>query len=657
MNDLETVKNKMIKLSEAINKASYDYYVLDNPSISDKEWDKLYDELLKLEKEYDLVLPNSPSNKVGGTPLDKFEKVVHTKRLMSLDKAQSFEEIEEWQERNQKLMDFKPEFSVEHKFDGLSLALTYENGQLTIAATRGNGEVGENVTSGVKTIRTVPLTIKFKGKVIIQGEGIMKLSELNKYNKTATEKLKNARNAAAGAIRNLDPKVTKSRNLDFFAYNINYIEGINFATQSEEHDFLIENGFLTDPLFEIVDSLDAIKSIIKKVDKEKSGYDYLIDGMVIKINNLAVRNELGETLKFPRGMIAYKFEALETTTTLVDVVWQVGRTGKVTPVGILEPIELAGVTVSRATLNNYSDIIRKNVKIGASVFIRRSNEVIPEILGIAKDDEHSKPIVKPTICPSCSHALTQENIELICENHQDCPSQIIGKLAFFASKNAMNIVNLSVKTITKLYEIHNVKNYSDLYKVTREMLYDLEDFKDKKVDNLLASLSNSKTPELANFIYALSIDNVGYKTAKQLAKHFKTFENFKNATVEELISLQDISNIIANGIVAYFNNKENLEELERLKEVGIKISEQQNLLVSKSYFTGKKVVLTGTLSSMSRTDATKLLEQQGAEVVSSVSKNTDLVIVGTDAGSKLAKAQSLSIEIMNEDEFLKKIKN
>ena len=647
---------KMQELIEKISKASYEYYVLDNPTISDKEWDLLYDRLKTLEKETGVVLDNSPTKKVGGDPLGKFEKVTHYRKLMSLDKAQSFGEIEEWNERNQKLVSYETEFSVEHKFDGLSLALTYRNGNLEIGATRGNGEVGENVTEQVKTIRTIPLSIPYKGLVVVQGEGIMKLSELEKYNKTHEEKLKNARNSAAGAIRNLDPKETKARNLDFFAYNINYIEGKNFSSQEEEHQFLIDNGFMVDPLFKIVHSMQEVKNLIDKVAKEKSSYDFLIDGMVIKINSLKTREELGETLKYPRGMIAYKFEALEVSTLLKNVLWQVSRSGRVTPVADLEPVELAGATISRATLNNFDDISRKKLKIGARVFIRRSNEVIPEVLGIAEDLPGSREIEKPTVCPVCGAPLLLDNIDIYCPNHFGCSKQIIERLSHFSSRHAMDIVGFSIKTIEQLYHKFGLNKFSDIYALSAEQLYSLDAFKDKKVNNVKNSIENSKNPELYRFIFALGIDNIGIKTAKQLASHFKTFEAFRNATEEELVSLADISNIIANGICTYFKTEANQVELENLFSAGVKPqSANKQVISSSSFFSGKKVVLTGALS-FSRTEATKMLEQAGAEVVSSVSKNTDFVIAGEDAGSKLQKATALNVEILNEQQFLENLK-
>ncbi len=654
-NALDKIK-QMQELAEKISKASYEYYVLDNPTISDKEWDKLYDELKKLEAETGIVLENSPTKKVGGDPLEKFEKVKHLRKLMSLDKAQSFSEIEEWHTRNQKLIHYDEEFSVEHKFDGLSLALTYRNGKLEQGATRGNGEIGENVTEQVKTIRTIPLSIPFKGLVVVQGEGIMKLSELENFNKTHDEKLKNARNSAAGAIRNLDPKETKARNLDFFAYNINYIEGKNFSSQEQEHEFLVENGFLVDPLFKIVHSMQEVKQLIDKVAKEKSSYDFLIDGMVIKINNLKVREELGETLKFPRGMIAFKFEALEVTTLLEDVLWQVSRSGRVTPVAVLEPVELAGATISRATLNNFDDISRKKLKINSRVFIRRSNEVIPEILGIAEEFENSVQIQKPTVCPVCNAPLLLDNIDIYCPNHFGCPKQIVERLSHFSSRQAMDITGFSIKTIEQLHNKFGINKFSDIYSLTEDQLFSLDAFKDKKVNNVLQSIEKSKTPELYRFIFALGIDNIGIKTAKQLASHFKTFEAFKNATLEELVSLPDISNIIANCILTYFSSQPNQVELQKLFDAGVTPkSLEKNQNQNSSFFSGKKVVLTGALT-ISRQQATKMLEDAGADVVSSVSKNTDFVVAGDDAGSKLQKAISLNIPVLNEEQFLENLK-
>lgn len=644
----------MQNLIEKINKASYSYYVLDNPIISDKEWDKMYYELLDLEKETGIILPNSPSQKIGGEVLDGFKKITHKHKLMSLGKAQSVEEILDWNTRNQNIFSFETEFSIEYKFDGLSLAITYENGKLVEAATRGNGEIGEDVTAQVKTIRTVPLEIPYKRLVIVQGEGIIKLSELEKYNSTSDEKLKNARNAVAGAIRNLDPKVTAKRKLDFFAYNINFAPDLEFKTQEEMFKFLKEQGFLIGKFFHIVHSTSEIVSYIKETEKLRNNLDYLIDGMVIKINDTNIRKKLGETEKVPRWAVAYKFEAEETSTILNSITWQVGRTGKITPVAELEATELCGVTIKRATLNNYNDILRKKVKIGDRVFIRRSNDVIPEILSVAETYTHSKTIEKPTNCPCCGAVLEDTETELYCPNHLGCKTQIVLKLVQFASRNAMNIEGLSIKTLEQLYDKFKISSFSDIYKLTKEELCTLDGFKDKKISNILTSIEKSRNAKLSNFILALGIDGIGVKTAKQLAKHYKSIENLQNASIEELIKLEDIAEITATDIHHYFADELNKKELQELLNNYVHFEE----VVTSSndgFFAGKKVVLTGTLSKFSRTEAEELIEAQGGSTSSSVSKATDIVLAGENAGSKLDKAKTLGIYIMSEEEFLTKI--
>lgn len=660
MNELqkEQIIARMKELTEKINKANYEYYVLDNPSLSDKEWDKLYYELLDLEKDFGIVLPGSPSQKVGGEPLEKFKKVKHINKLYSLGKAQSIQEIIDWQTRNKNIFPFEEEYSVEYKFDGLTLAITYENGELKQASTRGNGEIGEDVTEQVKTIRTVPLSIKYKGLVVVNGEGIMKLSELEKYNAKTEDKLKNARNAVAGAIRNLDPKITAKRKLDFFAYNINYAPELNFASQSEMFEFLKEQGFMVGKFFHIVHSLEEIEKLINETDKKRNSLDYLIDGMVIKLNKTSVRDALGSTEKVPRWAVAYKFEAEETGTVLNDITWQVGRTGKLTPVAELEPTELCGVTIKRATLNNYNDILRKKVKLGDRVFIRRSNDVIPEILSVAETYDYSKPIHKPTNCPCCGAVLEDTETELYCPNHSGCRTQIVLKLVQFSSRNAMNIDGLSVKTLEQLYDKFNISTFSDLYKLTKDELAKLDGFKDKKINNILNSIEKSKKVKLANFIFALGIDNIGIKTAKQLAKHYKTIEKLQNTTIEQLIELDDIAEITATGIHHYFSETFNKNEISELLENEVEIENETEVTFNEnSYFAGKKVVLTGTLANFSRTQAEEIIETQGGATSSSVTGATNIVLVGENAGSKLEKAKKLGVQIMYEDEFIKIINN
>lgn len=651
MNETDKLIAEMKELTEKINAASHAYYVLDNPIISDKEWDEMYYRLLDIEKETGIILPNSPSQRVGGEILSGFKKVTHTHKLYSLAKAQTMEEIEDWNTRNQKIYSFNEEYFVEYKFDGLSLCITYDDGKLVRAATRGNGEVGEDVTEQVKTIRTVPLTIDFKGEIHVQGEGIIKLSELEKYNSKTDDKLKNARNAVAGAIRNLDPKVTAKRNLDFFAYNINYSKDKQFSSQSEIQEFLKAQGFLTGEYFKVVHSLNEIQNIINEIDAKRNTLDYLIDGLVIKINNENVRSELGFTEKTPRWAIAYKFEAEETSTILKDITWQVGRTGKITPVAELEDTELCGVTIKRATLNNYNDIQRKKLKLGDRVFIRRSNDVIPEVMSVAETYKTSKVIQKPTLCPCCGSVLEDTNTELYCKNHFGCRTQIVLKLVQFASRNAMNIDGLSVKTLERLYDTYNVKSFSDIYKISAKELAELEGFKDKKISNILNSIQKSRHAKLSNFIFALGIDGIGVKMAKQLAKIYKDINALMTATREELISLDDIAEITADGIIHYFNETETKSEIEELLNNFVEIEKENKVINLNGFFAGKKVVLTGTLSEFSRPEATKLIEELGGEVSTSVSPKTNIVLVGENAGSKLAKAQSLGIKLMYEAEF------
>ena len=651
MENFMKIEEEMQYLIKKINYYSYAYYTLDQPLISDNEWDELYFRLKKLEEESGIVLPNSPTQRVGAEPLNEFIKVIHPHKIYSLDKAQSLSELDEWEERNEKIIQFSPVYTVEYKFDGLNLSLLYKGGVLVLATTRGNGLVGEDVTAQIKTVRTVPLQIDFKGEVEVQGEVVMRLSELDKYNKTATEPLKNARNAAAGAIRNLDPKVTAKRNLDFVAYNINYIDDMVINSQQGMHQFLIDNKFYVGDYFKIAHSIDEVKQLIQSVAQTKDELDILIDGMVIKVNDMLVRAELGNTEKFPRASIAFKFEANEASTILNGVTWQVGRTGKLTPVAELEPVELAGVTIKRATLNNYNDILRKKVKLNSRVFLRRSNEVIPEILALAEEFEDSKPIEKPTFCPVCGTELVETDADLFCPNHNGCSKQIIERLTHFASRDAMNIVGLSRQTITQLIERFGVKHFSDLYNLNVEQISQLDGFKDKRIDNFLSGLEKSKHPELANFIYALGIDNVGKKTAKQLAKRFKTLDALMSAPYSDIANLYDVGDVVANYIIRYFKDKDNKAEIDLLKDVGFTVKEEKEL-EGNLKLAGLKFVLTGTLPTLKRNDAMKLIETNGGEVISSVSKTTDFVLAGDEAGSKLSKAKDLGIKIITENEFL-----
>lgn len=652
MNDIE----RMEELVEILNTANHNYYFLDKPTMSDIEYDRLLDELFALEKKTGTVIPNSPTHKVGGEPISEFKKVKHKNKFYSLAKSQSFEEIVDWNDRNQKIHSYPFELVCEYKYDGLTVAITYDKGEFVRAVTRGNGTIGEDVSAQVKTFKTVPLTINFQGYIEVQGEGMIRTSVLEKLNRNLDIPLKNARNAASGAIRNLDPKVTASRRLDYFAYNVNYIEGKKFTTHIEEVDFLRENGFLVLDFHKIIKSWEEVKSVIDEVAKTKSSLDFMIDGLVFKINNVQDKDALGYTDRFPRGAIAYKFEAEEISTILKDVVWQVGRTGKVTPIAILDPVELAGATVSRATLNNFNDIKRKNVSINSRVFVRRSNEVIPEITGLAEEYGDSKPILKPCNCPSCNHPLTEVGANLFCKNHNGCIEQIVDRLTHFSSRDAMNIDGLSEKTIEQLHKVHNIAYPYELYSLDYDALKELEGFKDKKINNLLNSLNNSKNVDWASFIFCLGILSIGKKTAYVLSKKFASLDELKNATLEQLVSIQDIGEIVAQNILEYFADEDNLLNIKKMFDAGV-VVRYPNLVETNSKFKNLKIVLTGALENYGRSELTKILQEKGADVTSSVSKNTDLVIAGADAGSKLIKAQALGIKIIDEKTLLEMLNN
>ena len=648
MDKIERIKN----LITEINKHNYNYYVLDNPTIADREYDAIYDELVRLEKETGIVLPDSPTKQVGDVVLEGFKKHTHLQKLYSLDKCNTFQELETWINGINKVYG-EQLYTMEYKFDGLQMTITYENGKFVSAATRGNGFIGEDVTNQVLTIKSIPLFINFKGKVVVQGEAMMKLSVLAEYNKTALEPLKNARNAAAGAIRNLDPRVTGSRNLSMFFYGVPYIEGKKFETHLELVEFLKSNGF---PVFDYMESKTNVLGIedeINKIDEYKKDLDILIDGVVIKVNDFKVRDKLGYTSKFPKWAVAYKFEAQELTTTLNNVVWQVGRTGKLTPIAEVSPIELAGATVKRATLNNYGDILRKGVKINSKVFVRRSNEVIPEILGVAEHMPNSYDVVKPETCPCCGTALIEDGAHLFCPNFYGCAEQIDDRINHYASRNAMNIEGLSGKTISLLRENLNVKSVADLYKITQADLLSLEKFKDKKSDNLVLSIENSKNPEFYRFIFALGINGVGERTAKDLAKKFTTLNDLLNATVSELVEIDEIGLITAENIYNFLHDQNQISLINELINVGINIKYPELKQTFNDELSNKTIVITGDFEHFSRTQLTNKLETFGAKVTSSVSKKTDLVVVGNNPGSKLNKAQELGVRVMFEPELNK----
>lgn len=654
-------KEKIEELIDKLNTLNYYYYTLDNPQLSDAEYDMLYDELKSLENEHNYILPNSPTLRVGGQILEQFEKHKHKGALYSLDKAQSYDELIEWDNRVKKLVNQhnemaenklpEVEYILEYKFDGLTINLTYENGKIIQGATRGNGEIGEAILPQLLTIKSIPYQIEHQGILEIQGEGLMPLSALKSYNETHDDKLKNARNAAAGALRNLNSETTATRKLTAYLYNVGYIENYNFKNQEDMINFLEKNHFLVHPFRR---KFTDIKDLIKEIEIQGSvrkDLDILTDGMVIKINDFETREVLGYTQKFPRWAIAFKFKAEEMTTILSDVEWNIGRTGKLTPTAILEPIDIGGVTVQRATLNNWDDIKRKKVAIGSRVWIRRSNDVIPEIMGIVEEFEGEiKEIVLPSHCPACGSKLIQDGVHYFCENSLSCKPQLVNRIVHYASRDAMNIEGFSEKTAEQLFETLDIKTIADLYYIAKEDLLKLDGFKEKKAQKIIEALENSKNRTLDAFIYSLGIPNVGKKTANDLAKKYKSLNNIMEAKVEELIEIEDVGDIVACSVVDYFKDENVIVQIKKLIEVGVKPYFEE-LEIKESIFSGKTVVITGTLEKYGRNEAKEWVEKLGGKVAGSVSKKTDFVIVGENPGSKEQKALELGVKILNEAEF------
>ncbi|MBQ3669773.1 MAG: NAD-dependent DNA ligase LigA, partial [Clostridia bacterium] len=551
-------------------------------------------------------------------------------------------------ERGEKLPELT--FNVEHKFDGLTICLTYREGKLVQAATRGNGVTGEAILPQALTIRSIPLAIPFRGTLEVHGECYMRLSVLEKYNRTAAEPLKNARNAAAGALRNLDPAVTASRKLDACFYDVNYIEGKEFLNQAEMTEFLKSNGFpVSDVILPAANSGEVLERI-NEIEENRGSLDYLIDGAVIKISDYATRRALGSTEKFPRWAVAFKFEAEEVTTMLRKVTWEIGRTGKLTPLAHVDPVDIAGASVKKATLNNYTDILRKRLRLGAKVWLRRSNEVIPEIMGrVDEYFEGERDIEKPTNCPCCGAALEEKGAFLYCPNTYGCLDQIVMRMSHFSGREAMDIDAFSEKTARQLCVELNIHEPADLYELKSEQLTALERFGEKKARKLLDEIEKSKGVKLSSFIFALGIPNVGTKTARDLADRFGSVDALINADYDSLIEMDDIGDIVAQSIIGFFKDERNLNHTQRLLNAGVKPVWQK--AASGGALAGKTVVVTGTLSRYSRTQAEELIRQNGGKAASSVSSKTSLVLAGENAGSKLDKAQKLGIKVIDETEF------
>lgn len=683
-------KVRMKELVEKLNGYAYEYYTLDNPSVSDAEYDRLYDELKILEKETGLVLPDSPTQRVGDVILTEFKKHLHKGRLWSLDKAQSYGELAAWDNRLKRAIEeyntnssdsnnsnsysinnatdnltshsgnsLLPPLSyvVTLKFDGLTINLTYDEGLLIHAATRGTGEVGEEILAQVKTIKGIPFRIKHPSFLEIRGEALMTKQAFAEYNAKAAVPLKNLRNAAAGALRNLNVRETAKRKLIAYFYDIGYREGLALTDYSDLLDFLGEQGLPVHAYRVKCGSIGEVIEKIEKIAQERENLDFEIDGVVIAVDDLRTREMLGYTIKFPRWAIAYKFEAKDDVTTLLDVEWNVGRTGKVTPTALLEPVEIGGVTIKRATLNNLDDIARKGVKKGCQVFIRRSNDVIPEITGVVEESlGEAQEIETLVVCPACGAKLVRDGVHLFCENSLSCKPQLVKSLVHFASREAMNIEGFSEKTAEQLFEKLEIREISDLYKIKKEDLLGLEKFKEKKAGNLITAIEKSKVCTLDSFIFALGIPNVGKKTAIDLARTFKCLEELLRASKEELLGIPDVGEIVAESILSFFADEKIEKSIASLLAAGVN-PVYQGGEVRENPFTGKTVVVTGTLRKYTRSAIEKLLSDLGASASNSVSKKTDFLLVGENAGSKLAKAKAIieggdsKLRILTEEEF------
>ena len=659
------IEERINELIEIINKASYEYYVLDNPTLTDQEYDDYYMELLSLEKKYpEYVRNDSPTHRVGGESLDKFEKVTHEKPMLSFDDIFNEDEIMAFDERIRKTIP-NPEYTIEPKMDGLSGSLIYKNGVLVRAATRGDGITGENITLNVKTIKSVPLRLTKDIDIEVRGEIYMSKASFEKANleraKTGENLFANPRNAAAGSVRQLDSKITAKRNLDFMAYFIPNPEDYGLKTQAESLAYLKELGFVTNyKLNTVCKSVEEIIKDIEVLANKRKDLPYAIDGVVIKVNSLKDEEKLGYTTRVPRWGIAYKFPAEEVLTNLREIKFTVGRTGKITPNAIFSPVHVDGSLVSKATLHNEDYLLSKDIRVGDTIVIRKAGDVIPEVARVVfeRRNDNAVPFKMIDSCPMCGSKLVKKDANYFCENN-NCSRRNIEKLIHYASRDAMNIEGFGDSIVEDFYNMGYISNVSDFYHLDKykDELMSLEGFGERSIIKLLASIESSKNNSLERLLFALGIRHVGAKTAKILAKSYQNIDALTNATYEELSLVNDIGDIIAKSIVDYFHNEENIRLINKLKEIGVNTNYQNDNYHESAEFTGKTFVLTGTLTNITREEATSIIENLGGKVSGSVSSKTSAVIVGENPGSKYEKAMTLNIPIWQEEEFLDKIKN
>ena len=656
---MEHIKEEIFKLVALLNKYSYDYYVEDNPQISDTEYDTLYKQLEKLEQEYpEFILDNSPTQRVGDRVLDEFEKVIHKVPMLSLSNTFSIEDLRDFDSRISKLSsDDSIEYICELKIDGLAISINYENGKLLSAATRGDGMVGENVTENIKTIFSIPKTLKTKKSFEVRGEVYLPKKSFELLNKEREENnevlFANPRNAAAGSLRQLDSKITAKRRLSAFIYSVVGDENIN--SQKMALTVAADLGLPVNPNFKLCKTIDEVVDYIMYWEEHKQDLPYEIDGIVIKVNSYSLQEEIGSTQKSPRWATAYKFPEEELATKLLDIELSVGRTGIITPVAVLNPINISGSTVSKASLHNKDIIDELDIHIGDMVVVKKAGEIIPKVVRVVEELRlaNSEKYVMPNICPSCeSKTFTKEGDPFTRCLNSDCPEQNIRKIIHFASREALNIEGLGDKVVATLYEKGIIKHTIDLFSLDRNKLVELERMGDKSVDNLLNAIENSKQSSLDKVIFALGILNVGKKAGKILAEYYKNLTNFSKATVDELLELPDIGLITAESIVDYLSNDNNLRFINELIEIGMNPQYEIQNKNTDNIFSGKTIVLTGKLVELTRNEAKEYLERFGAKVTGSVTSKTDYVIAGEKAGSKLAKAEQLGIQVLSEDEFI-----
>ena len=651
---MEQVESRMAYLIDVLNKANVEYYVNDNPTLSDNEYDSLMDELIKLEEKYpQLKQSNSPTTKVGNEVIAAFNKVTHPTPMFSLADVFNEDEVRDFDAKVCKEVS-NPEYVCELKMDGLAVSLIYKDGKFVSAATRGNGVIGEDITHNVRTIKKLPLTLHKKVDLEVRGEIYMNKKVFNELNEKRKQEnlnlFQNPRNAAAGSIRQLDSSITKERQLDIVLY---HLPNTTLKKHSETIELLKECGLPTNPNNKICKNIDEIMDYIHYWTKHRPELPYEIDGIVIKVNDLAMQKTLGYTVKYPKWAVAYKFPAETVITRLDDIVCTVGRTGQITPNAVLEPIKVAGSTIRRATLHNYQYISDKDLRIGDYVYLHKAGDVIPEVVGPVKERRVNElePYVMIDKCPICGTKLEESTskIDLYCPN-EHCPARKVNSLIHFISRGCMNIDGLGESIVEDFYNMGIIKDITDIYKLKdkKEELIELEGFGSKSVSNLLISIENSKNNSLENLLNGLGINGIGAKTAKILAKRYETMDNLMNASSEELEQIKDIGSTLSKNISNYFDNPKNRILIHELKDIGINMEYKGLKIIQDEAFTNKKFVLTGTISFLSRDELKKIIEDRGGEVSGSVSKKTDVVIAGENPGSKYDKAKSLNIPIWDE---------